>query len=179
MPLTHKLIASTTIVTATSTVTLSSIPATYDHLIVKMSVRTNRNLDGFADVSFRFNGDSSNIYKGEGGFQAAATMGAQANGTSTAQTWFLMQSVQTSISGYQYYFANGELFIPNYRTSDNKVGRWESYATNGNQAGAGIHRVGSIGYASSSAITSISFIDNNSATIQPSSTFQIYGLTNS
>jgi hypothetical protein len=178
MPLTHKLIASTTIGANTSTVTFSSIPGTYNHLIIKLSIRTNRNLDGYADVSMLFNGSTSTIYK-QGGFQAAQTMGGQANGSASSQAWWLMQSQPTSISGYQYYFANGEFFIPNYTTSNPKIGRWESYATSGNQANAGIHRVGSVCFDSSSAITSITLRDDNSATIQQYSTIQLYGLTNS
>jgi hypothetical protein len=181
MPLTHKLIASTTIGTNTSTVTFSSIPSTYDHLLVKTSVRTNRNADGYADVSFYFNGDQgTNQYK-VGGF-SGGNSGVNAIGitTNNAQSYFLMSSVVTSESNYQYYFANGEIFIPNYKGSQLKIGRWESHAPNWQStANKGIMRLGTVSYNSTSAITSISFRDDNSATMQQYSTFELYGLVNS
>lgn len=180
MPLTHKLIASTTIGSNTSTVTFSSIPSTYDHLLVKTSVRTNRNADGYADVSFYFNGDQGNNYR-TGGFSGGnAGVNGIGMGTGTGQTYFLMSSVVTSESNYQYYFANGEIFIPNYRSSQVKVGRWESHAPSWQSAtNKGIMRLGSVSWNSTSAITSISFRDDNSATMQQYSTFELYGLVNS
>jgi hypothetical protein len=179
MPLTHKLIASTTIGgSTTSSLTFSSIPSTYDHLYVKVSMRTNRNNDGYADVSFYFNGDQGNNYK-TGALQGTGNTSVGnigINGAVSGNGPFLMQSVPTGTTGYQYYFSNGDIFIPNYRANAIKVGRWESYAPWNT---AGIHRLGSVTWSNTSAITSITFRDDNSATFQQYSTFQLYGLVNS
>ena len=180
MPLTHKLIASTTIGSSTSTVTFSSIPSTYDHLLVKTSVRTNRSVDGYADVSFYFNGDQGSNYKVGGFSGGSGSVNAIGITTNTAQSYFLMSSVPNTESNYQYYFANGEIFIPNYKGSQLKVGRWESHAPSWQSATSkGIMRLGTVSYNSTSAITSISFRDDNSATMQQYSTFELYGLVNS
>jgi hypothetical protein len=78
-------IATTTVATATPSVTFSSIPSTYTHLQVRYTARTNR-----ADVQdlirFRFNSDSGTNYayhwlRGDGG---TADAGSAA---STASPW--------------------------------------------------------------------------------------------
>lgn len=181
MPLTHKKIASTTVGSNTSTVTFSSIPATYDHLLVRTSVRTNRNADGYADVSFYFNGENTGSNYRSGGFSGGnGSVGSIGFGNGNTTSYFLMSSVVTSESNYQYYFANGEIFIPNYRSSTPKVGRWESHAPSWQSvASKGIMRLGPVSWNNTNAITSITFKDENGATIQQYSTFELYGLVNS
>jgi hypothetical protein len=181
MPLTQKLIESKTLTSAAAVVTFSSIPSTYDHLMIRTSIRTSRFNDGYADVSIRANGDSTTSYtslalSGHGGSTAGST-GIQLN--NTAAGFFLMSSVPTAISNYQLYYANGYVFIPNYRTGNIKTGRFESFAPTWTTSGQGILRQGIFSYNNSNAITSITFTDENSAQMQAGSTLDLYGLVNS
>jgi hypothetical protein len=180
MPLTQKLIESKTLTSTASTVTFSNIPNTYDHLIIRSSIRTSRFNDGFADVSFYFNGNNTGTNYRVGAIQGSATSVAGIPFSNEAtQSFHLMSSVPTNISNYQYYFANSYILIPNYRSSVVKVGRWESYAPPWSGNTSGIGRFGPVSWAGTDPITSVSFQDNNSASMQIGSSFQLYGLVNS
>jgi hypothetical protein len=180
MPLTQKLIESKTLASTASTVTFSSIPSTYDHLLIRSSIRTSRFNDGYADVSFYFNGNNTGTNYRAGAIQGSATSVSGITFSNEAtQSFHLMSSVPTNISNYQYYFANSYILILNYKSSVVKVGRWESYAPPWASNTSGIARFGPISWAGTDPITSVSFQDNNSASMQIGSSFQLYGLVNS
>ena len=61
VPSSYESIATTTIGSPVSSITFSSIPATYTHLQVRGIIRNNANVGGDA-ASFRFNSDSSSSY---------------------------------------------------------------------------------------------------------------------
>lgn len=173
MTITHTLIQSYTVPSAVSSVTLSAISQSFDHLIIKTSVRTNRFVDGFADVGIRINSNTSSIYKAGAMQSNGSSVAAIAAQTSISIGNFLMSSV----NGFPDIFGSGEIFLPNYKSGVSKIFRLESY-TEINQTNA----ITRIIYAQADTgvnVSSITFIDNNSSFIQPNSTFQIYGLTNS
>jgi len=116
MALTYTLIASNTVgSTPVTSVTLSSIPSTYTDLLVKFSTRNNDNVNSFAHIGMRFNGDTGTNYNyvilrgdGSGAISAAGTIAQVAGGlgngnASTANT-----------------FGSGEFYIPNYAGSNVK-----------------------------------------------------------
>jgi len=181
MPLTQKLIESKTLTSTTNLVNFTSIPSTYDHLLLRVSVRTNRNNDGYADVSIVINNTiSTNIYRNLY-FNAAGngTASSSGVGSGTVQGGPLYSSVVTSISNYENYFGNAYILIPNYKIGNVKIGRWESYAPTWASGSNGIVRNGILSADIAEAITTISFRDENSATLQVGSTLDLYGLVNS
>lgn len=176
MAITRTLISSYTVPTATSSVTLSSIPSTYKDLLVITSIRTNRNTDGYADIVVRFNGDSANNYRfrmGQGDGANTNTLGVNSGDTESTFAPYLM----ASLSGDNYSFGVGTIHIFNYASATRKIGRADTtVALNRTN---GIQRFIAGGYSGTSAINSISFTDGNSVNIQPYSTFYLYGITNS
>jgi hypothetical protein len=180
MPLTQKLIESKTLTSTASTVTFSAIPNTYDHLLVRSSIRTSRFNDGYADVPFYLNGNNTGTNYRAGALQGSATSVAGIPYTNEPiQAFHLMSSVATSVSNYQYYYANSYILIFNYKSNAVKVGRWESYAPSWGSNTNGIGRFGPVSWGVTDVITSISFQDNNSTSMQVGSSFQLYGLVNS
>jgi hypothetical protein len=174
MALTYTLIASNTVgSTPVTSVTLSSIPSTYTDLLVKFSTRTNDNVNSFAHIGMRFNGDTGTNYNyvilrgdGSGAISAAGTIAQVAGGlgngnASTANT-----------------FGSGEFYIPNYAGSNVKSLSLES--VNETNSATAYMQMTATRWSGTAAITSITFFDpvTGNPFIQYSS-FYIYGIKNS
>ena len=74
------LIAETVLGSAAASITFSSIPATYRHLIIELSGRSDTATTGVENLFMRFNGDSSAIYdwqehRAEGGTPGSVRVG--------------------------------------------------------------------------------------------------------
>jgi hypothetical protein len=83
---TYDLIASNVLGTAVTSVSFSSIPATYRDLILVMEIDLTSTFDGFRTLSLRFNGDTGSNYnrvlmEGNG---SSAISGSATNSTSLA-----------------------------------------------------------------------------------------------
>lgn len=158
MPSTYEKITATTGSGATS-VTLSSIPATYTDLVLIM----NGTASSATNVYVRFNGDtganySSTMIAGNG---SSATSGRNSNDT----------SIQAFFGFYDTTVANTIMQVMNYaNTTTNKtaLARY-SYTTNEARAAVGLWR-------NTAAITSITLLTSNTATFPSSTTFTLYGI---
>ena len=111
MAITYKKIASVTVGSGgTTTISFTSIPATYTDLLVKMSLRADTTADY---ISLRFNSSTSSFTSryllGDG---SAASSGSR---TDTFQSATVNLSTFTAST-----FSNAELYIPNYAGSTNK-----------------------------------------------------------
>jgi len=170
---TMTLIASNTVGSGgSSSVVFSSIPSTYTDLLIKFSVRTDRN-DGilFDNFSIAFNsistGYSTKLLYGLSGSAASTNSGA------TSYTQYLYASDTQSTANT---FGNGEVYIPNYAGSNNKSMSIDSVsetnAANGALAGlaAGL-------MSNTAAITSITLAGVAQSFLQYSS-FYLYGVKN-
>lgn len=171
---TYALIASNTLGTNTSTVTFSSIPATYSDLVVKISCRSTATGVNGALLQLRINGLSTSIYYWTYftglGFGSGST--SYGNGT----TYFEMSSALASAGNGANIFGAHELHFSNYAGSTNKI----LYATNGLMNNSATPYVGAtVGYlANTGAITSLTFTDVAAGNFVTSSTFDLYGIKN-
>lgn len=142
MATTYEPIATTTLGTAATTITLSSIPATYTDLRLVMTGTSA----GSASLFFRFNGvTTGTLYSttridGEGVTVSSATSSSDNQITTSAQ--FGTTSPIMAI-----------LDLFSYAGSTNKTCLWDASA---DQNGSGTKRVGVGLFRSTSAITSIS-----------------------
>ena len=169
MALTYQLISSVTVGSGgASSITFSSIPATYTDLIVKISARTNWsdgvNADG---INIRPNGSTTNrtakrLY-GSGsaaGSDSNINPIAASNASSTAST-----------------FGNAEIYISNYASSNNKSMSVDGVSeTNATTTYAGL---AAFLWSNTSAITSLDLYPENGTLLNQHTTFYLYGIKNS
>jgi hypothetical protein len=176
---TYVLIASNTVgAGGASSVTFSSIPATYTDLLVKMSVR---NSTATADIGIfaTYNGDAITT-----NYQTLRLYGT---GTAVASSYLLYTSANYSqvgempaASATANTFSNAEFYIPNYISTTNKSISIDSGQENNQTAVITMLNAGI--YLTSSAISSISFQCGSptaSGTFVQYSTFYLYGIKNS
>jgi hypothetical protein len=174
MAKTYKLISNQRLTSTTATVTFSSIPATYDDLVIKISARTNvANANDM--LSMLVNNNNASIYSrtwlsGDGASLSTANISASQplNGR-----YDLDGDTATASA-----FSQTEIYIPAYLSAANKPLSWTSaMETNSTTAYMNILA----GYmATTSAISSIKFTANDSNnSFLSGSTFYLYGIKNS
>jgi len=167
---TYTLIASETLSTSASSVTFSSIPATYTDLVLRCSVRISTTGDTKDAVYINLNNDttgnltSNTRMQGEG----TAASSARSSGGSYSFNFVTDRDLATSNT-----FGSAEIYIPNYAGSADKVGSVfdvaETNASTGNWVGAKANL-----WRSTSAITSIVFSANHN--LMSGSSFFLYGI---
>ena len=166
---TYTLISSVTVGSGgQSAIEFTSIPQTYTDLLIKTSIRSNRATVVADFIKLSFNGSSANqssmdLYGGGtasfSGTQSIIYGGLVSSGDATASV-----------------FSNGEIYIPNYTSSNNKPVSTDSVSeNNGGESyvylNAGLWSVGS-------AITSISITPNTGTLLNQHSTAYLYGISN-
>jgi hypothetical protein len=155
-----------------SSVSLTSIPATFTDLVVKISARTNRSsvTDG---LGYYYNSDTTSArYTGK---QLTST-GTAAQSTSynpyNDENIYVSGNTATAST-----FSATELYIPNYAGSNQKTSSVDS--TGENNAAPSFMNIGAALYNQTTAITSITFIPITGTLIMEYSTFTLYGIKNS
>ena len=160
----YESIASATGTGSSDTITFSSIPSTYTHL----QIRTNAG-DGAGNIiNMRFNSDSGSNYsfhwlRGNG---TAATAGGSATQTEISYSGYargISSIMGVSITDIIDYASTSK-----YKTARTFFG----YDLNGSGA---VHLSSGL-WQSTSAITSISLINNGGASFSTASTFALYGI---
>jgi hypothetical protein len=146
--------------------TFSSIPSTYTDLVIKISARDTRSGFG-SNTIIGFNGSTSNFtfrrLIGDGSTAESDTafgLGVFNGNTSTSNT-----------------FANAEVYIPNYTSSNNKSYSVDSVSENNNttayqQLTAGL-------WSQTTAITSVNLYPASGENWMQYSTATLYGIKNS
>jgi len=170
----YESIATTTLGSSQSTVTLSSIPTTYTHLQIRIFTRTDRPTYGINAIGIdRFNSDTASNYSGhllEGdGSTAYASGSANSTGFNIGQTG-------TTVIGN---FGATIIDVLDYsNTNKYKTVRAISGTDcNGLVAGyGGCVGIYSGNWRSTSALTSIRFYLANGVNFTAGSTFAIYGI---
>ena len=165
MPNTYTLIASYTVSSAQSSYTFTSIPQTYTDLILKMSTRDGDTSGALTSVSF--NGVTTNL------------SARRIRGTGSAATSSTFASniyVQNNAGSYTANtFANTEIYIPNYTSSN-----YKSVSADGvseNNATAAEMELDAGLWSSTAAITSIT-LTAAAPNYQVNTTFYLYGVKN-
>jgi hypothetical protein len=155
-----------------SSVTFSSIPATYTDLVVKASTRSAGG--GIGTTRAQFNSDTSATYsirylQGDG----SSATSVNASGIPNTYNQTFLNDGNTSTSNI---FSNGELYIPNYASSNQKS--WSSDSIEEENATAAYSRLTAGLWTGTATISSITFF-NDSGNFAQYSTFYLYGISKS
>jgi hypothetical protein len=168
----YEQIATNILSSATSAITFSSIPTTYSHLQLRMTIRGTSSFNG--GMGIRLNGDTGSVYSrhnlfGDGGgvYSQNATSQTQIN-TDTNNAFFPGGQAEAS------QFGASIIDILDYMsTAKNKTIRQfaGAYASNGYQVG-----LISGAYYSTSAITSVTLTQLAMTNFAIGSRFSLYGI---
>jgi hypothetical protein len=165
-----------TLPTGVATATFTGFPSTFTDLCVIYSARTVRasTEDG---MQMRFNGDTSSAYKRATIYNDYSAV--YANGDTTGYQTSCTTSLGniTGNTALANSFANGFIYISEYAsTAKFKSVHWRGGGqTNSDTANTGYFYMNSSCWASTSAITSITFIANNN--FASGSLATLYGVT--
>ena len=165
---TMTLIASNTVGSGgVSSVTFSSIPATYTDLVVKSSIRaTAATSGGFLTFNGSTSGYSEKLLYGDG---------SAAGSASNSGAGFVWPFLTVSSSYTANTFSSGEIYIPNYTSSNFKSVSSDVVQENNATASAVYLDAGL--WSNTAAISSITFTSGSN--FAQYSTFYLYGISNS
>jgi hypothetical protein len=175
MATTYTLISSVTVGSGgAASIDFTSIPATYTDLVLKVSLRNNT-----TGLRVRFNSDSGTNYSWRrlSGSGSAAFSDSNTTYGSPYNT-FLYFSMQNTTSDTANTFSSGEMYVPNYTSSNQKSASLDSVqennATSSNMAmQAGL-------WTGTAAITSVALTPDTGSSplfVQYSSAY-LYGISN-
>tara|TARA_R110000868_G_scaffold125115_1_gene330757 strand:- start:344 stop:826 length:483 start_codon:yes stop_codon:yes gene_type:complete len=157
---TYTLIEAQTLGSSAASVTFSSIPGTYTDLVVKYSSRAASSATDWIVMTLGAGGSYTQKYligTGSGAGSGTNQFAINENATYTADT-----------------FSNGEIYIPNYTSSNAKSASADS--VNENNGSAAYTVLGSYLWSGTSVISSISFATDAGTNIAQYSSFYLYGI---
>ena len=161
---TYTPLANTTVAIAAASISFSNIPATYRDLVIVMSIATNVNMNN----AIRFNSDSGSNYSRVfmSGNGSTATSGTGGGGTS-------LQIDQTAFTGSTLGEQATVIEVMDYSATD----KHKTVVIRQNRVGAnsGVDAIAGR-YASTSAITSFTFIPVSTAVFSAGSRVELYGI---
>ena len=167
-------ISSTTLTSNASSLTFSSIPATYTDLWIKLQGKTNINgdVDG---VAFKLNGTSAS----SGGY--AQRQNHYGNGASAEYGNFNGTAIEGSGAGLDYIYGDVEIYIPAYTNSDNKSIMSDSSTGKINSSTYVFQSNQIISSGTTAAVSSITIdgFDSGGTQFVAGTTATLYGIKNS
>lgn len=174
MAATYYLISNTTLSSAQTTVTISSIPATYTDLILRVSARNNASGSSNDNVYCKINNDGGANYQVSHIYGYTGGSGANFQGGSGATTSITIYETDTSTLANT--FAQAEIYFQGYTTAYTK--QWIDHAVApSNRTGTGIISWYSGRWQSGAVISSLVLTPNAGQFIAGSS-FILYGIKN-
>jgi hypothetical protein len=168
MPNTFEPIATYTLPSNTSAYTFNSIPGSYTHLYVVVSILNPSSQGNGLDFYMRFNNDGGNNYAVTKMGATASTRGSnRTNAANAMQLFYVVAGSNTST------WTNGEIWIPYYTST--------TFKKNIQASGGGIPETGisSSFWNNTSAITSVGIAADSGftgAVMGAGSTFTLYGI---
>ena len=168
---TYSLIEAKTLTTTTATVTFSAIPGTYTDLLLKVSVRGDA---GGTDIKIQFNGSTASVYTYRRLYGDGTTLA-----TSSTTTTNLINNMVAQSSYTANTFGNGEMYIPNYTSTNVKSVSIDGVNENNATGAIAALTAGLWNPATQAAITSIELEIDGGADFVQHSTFYLYGIKNS
>ena len=167
---TMTLISSVTVgAGGTSSITFSSIASTYTDLKIVISSRVDVTSNYYDWIKISFNGSSSGFtyreLEGSGNVVGSYSGSGQLSAFSTAPT----ATANT--------FSNGEIYIPNYASSNNKSYSIDSVTENNATTAESTLNAGL--WSNTAAITSITLTPNTGTNFVQYSNAYLYGIKNS
>ena len=171
MATTCELIAKSVLGSNTANIQFTSIPATYDDLLLVCSLRTTRSGFAFDNVEITFNGSTS-------GYSERMLYGNGASAASYANTSAakLVPIINPAANATSNTFSNSEIYIPNYAGSTNK----SVSATDASETNASTAYIAALAglWANTAAITSILIKSTTGANdLVSGSSAYLYGIT--
>ena len=171
---TYEAIATVTVGSGgAANIEFTSIPATYTDLQILYSLRSD-NASNYDNIIFTVNNATTTFNErllfGDGSNAGSAVPG----GGRTSNIQFLYTNSASSTANI---FANGSIYIPNYAGSTNKSFSFDSVSEN--NATNAIAALNAGIWSTTSAITSIKLVGNNSTNFVQYSTATLYGIKNS
>lgn len=172
---TYERITGTVLGSSTGTIDFTSIPATYDDLILKFFLRDNRNTAYVNNIRIKFNNDSTGPYAEINMANNATTTEANSNSYSAS---FFEYIYATSDYAYANIFTSYEMYIPQYaNTSYNKTLLIDGSNIVQDSNSHTILWGGT--WANTSAINRITITSTGGYTFTANSRVDIYGIKNS
>jgi hypothetical protein len=154
---------------AQASITFSSIPQTFDDLLVVCSLRSNRSGDAAGDQLIQFNGTTSGYST-----KYLNGNGSSASGVTPVETNGIFGMLSAAALATTSTFSSSQIYIPNYRLSVNKSVSVDMVTeNNGNPA---YQRLLAGLWSNTAAITSLSVTDGNSAQLIAATSITLYGI---
>ena len=153
-----------------STITFSSIPSTYTDLCLKVSARDNRAGVLDSEMYVTFNGGSSNL-SSRSLYGSGAAAGSISSGTQIPLT--IVSAAATANT-----FSNGEMYVTNYASANNKSISIDSVDESNTASGVYAFLIAGL-WSNSAAITSLTLTPFSSNSFVQYSTATLYGIKNS
>jgi hypothetical protein len=162
-------IASTVVSSPVSSVTFSSIPATYSHLQIRCMAQTNRGAVSFDGGKTTFNGDTSSNY---------STHNLTGTGATTSSSSLLTTYMQLPWAGFGTTTGSnwGGAVIDILDYADTNKFKTVRALGGADGNGSGYVTLTSGNWRSTSAITSISITPDGGTTFSQYSSFALYGI---
>ena len=176
MATTYEIIDKTILTTTQTSVTFSSIPSTYTDLKLVFSVRGTNYTGTFQNLGIRINGSGNTTGYSEIEVRGS---GSAAASSSYSSTQFGLDRYPTQ-NATANTFGNGELYIPNYTSSNNKSMSTDS--TMENNATESFSQLTAKLWSNTPAISSIYLFPVNGGgtdSFAVDSSFYLYGIKNS
>lgn len=167
MAVTYKLIQTITVGSGgAASIEFGSIPQTYTDLMVKLSHRSTRSAANNDAIRIRFNGSTT-------GFTASRLYGTGSAASSDTSEFIYNAASNTTAS----VFDNGECYIPNYTSSNNKPFFVDNVMENNATLAYSTFLAGL--WSNSSAITTIKIELESGPLFAQYSSASLYGIKNS
>jgi hypothetical protein len=163
---TYTPLATITLGSSASSVTFSSIPATYRDLVVVTALRTNRSGQNTDAINMRFNADSGSNYPRVGMFGSSGGAGSFAE---TSSAIILTATAATSTANT---FTPSNAQIMDYSATD----KHKTVLLRNAQNLTDVVLAQANRWANTAAITSLTFTSANSANFEVGSRFDLYGI---
>ena len=168
---TYTLISSATVGSGgVSSIDFTSIPSTYTDLKLVYSFRTSQSAV-YSQGYMSFNG--SGTYSDRDLYGDSGTAGS---GNSSGSSYTTRMNWTTGNTATSNTFGSGEVYIPNYASSNAKSMSADNVSEN--NATASILDLSAGSFSSTSAINSITIIPPTSTTYLQYSTVYLYGISN-
>ena len=168
MATTYTLIETVTVTSGTpNTILFSTIPQTYDDLLIKMSMRTDQSGVYYSDTDITFNSESTRRWNGM--YQVNNSVAGSANNA------FNIVGASTAALVSASIFSNVEIYIPDYKSSNDKAIGSTSVQENETTGSAGLACM-SNKVVNGTAITSVE-LDPFNGTLVTYSSASLYGIS--
>ena len=170
---TYTLISSNVLSSSTTSVTFSSIPATYTDLVVRASIRSVAN---GTNIRVKVNNLTTSIYSSTFVFGDSTT--AYSGRKSTA-TYLILDDNSVPNSSTASTFNSFELYLPSYTASQNKpLASFYTQENNASTAGSSYISANAGLIRTTAAITEIYFDLESLGSIATGSSFYLYVISN-